>query len=60
MTGPQLMYVTEDGRVEFFPEAAIAYAALIEHTVTCAQCNADQSKCVPGTALRRALRAARR
>ncbi|MFF2845912.1 hypothetical protein ACFVT5_06240 [Streptomyces sp. NPDC058001] len=60
MTGPQLMYVTEDGRIEFHPEAAVAYEALIEHTITCAQCNADQRKCVPGTALRHALRETRR
>ncbi|MFJ6573020.1 hypothetical protein ACIQNU_37000 [Streptomyces sp. NPDC091292] len=55
-----LFTLTEDGRTVMLPDAAVAYRNLIEHTVTCTQCNTDQRKCAPGTALRRTLRETRR
>ncbi|MFJ6566205.1 hypothetical protein ACIQNU_02205 [Streptomyces sp. NPDC091292] len=55
-----LFALTEDGDTVMYPDAAIAYEALLQHTITCAQCNTDQRKCEPGTALRRALRETRR
>ncbi|MFJ6568706.1 hypothetical protein ACIQNU_14875 [Streptomyces sp. NPDC091292] len=55
-----LFTLTEDGRTVMLPDAAVAYKTLIEHTITCTQCNTDQRKCEPGTVLRRALRETRR